>query len=160
MKRWLAAIAAASVALLAQAGDTVYKVVGPDGKVSYSQMPPASAPARKMEFNNLPATPLPEHVLRFRQEMEKNISQKLTAAAAPTQGLRLYSAKWCVYCRHAKAWLGAKGVAYTEVDIDTPQGMQEFATTGGSRSVPLLIGPSVRVQGFSEEAYTAATTKR
>jgi glutaredoxin len=112
-----------------------------------------------MEFNNLPATALPEHVLRFRQEMEKSISQKL-AAAVPTQGLRLYSAKWCVYCRHAKAWLGAKGVAYTEVDIDTPQGMQEFAATGGRGSVPLLIGPSVRVQGFSEEAYTAATAKR
>jgi glutaredoxin len=145
-----------ATACAAQAGDAVYKSVGPDGKVTYSQTPPQSGTVRKMAFDNLPASPLPEHVLKFRQEMEKNIAQKQQAAVAPVQGLRLFSAKWCVYCRHAKAWLGSKGIAYAEVDIDTPQGMAEFAATGAAKSVPLLVGPGVRLQGFSEEAYASA----
>lgn len=146
-----------AAACVAHAGDAVYKSVASDGKVTYSQTPPQSGAARKMSFDNLPASPLPEHVLRFRQEMEKNIAQKQQAATAPSQGLRLFSAKWCVYCRHAKAWLGSKGVPYVEVDIDTPQGMTEFAATGVAKSVPLLVGPGVRVQGFSEDAYASAT---
>jgi hypothetical protein len=41
--------------------DTVYKTIDPDGRVIYSQNPPADGKVSKeLSFASLPATPLPE----------------------------------------------------------------------------------------------------
>jgi glutaredoxin len=144
----------------AHGGDAVYKFVGPDGKVIYSQTPPADGKLDKMmAFEHLPATPLPAHVLAFRAEMERSIAQKVAQAnAPPPDRLRLFSARWCGYCRQAQAWLAAQKVPYQNMDIDTPEGMSEFVLTGKG-SVPLLLGPGIKVRGFSVPAYSAALAK-
>lgn len=149
------------VAGAAHGGDAIYKSVGPDGKVVYSQTPPADGKVdKKMTFEQLPATPLPAHVLAFRAEMERNIALKVTQANAPPTGrLRLFSAQWCGYCKLAQAWLAAHKVPYLTLDIDTPEGMSEFVRTGKKGGIPLLLGPNVDLRGFSEAAYAAALAK-
>lgn len=146
----------------AAAAQQVYKVVGPDGKVTYSQTPPppGSKLEKTLEFQELPSTPMPDYVLKFRQELEKSIDAKQKAQAEAPQALRLFTAKWCGYCRQAKGWLSQRGMAFQEVDIETPGGMAEFARTGGRRSVPLLIGPGLRLQGFSADGYAQALAHR
>lgn len=162
MGRWHGAACLAVLLALpcaAGASDKVYKSTGPDGKVVYSQTPPAEGRVDKqLSFDHLPATALPDYVLKFRAEMERNIAlkQKSTAPANTSQ-LRLFTAKWCGYCRQAQAWLAGRGIAYTALDIDTPQGMTEFVrSSGGKGGVPLLVGPQVRVQGYTAAAYQAA----
>jgi len=45
--------------------ETVYKSVGPGGRITYSQDPPSAGKVEKtLSFTNLPSTPLPESVLR------------------------------------------------------------------------------------------------
>ncbi|HZY20397.1 MAG TPA: glutaredoxin domain-containing protein [Ramlibacter sp.] len=144
----------AAGAALAQGRDTVYRSVGPDGRITYSQVPPAEGRTdRKLEFEHLPATPLPAYLRAFRDDLARGPA---VPRASATAGLQLFSASWCVYCRQAKAWLAARGVGYQELDIDSPGGMAEFVRAGGKGGVPLLVGAQVRLQGFSESAYGAA----
>lgn len=152
-------LAIACCGATAQGRDTVYKSVGPDGKITYSQAAPDDrSKAQKLEFQQLPSSPLPDYVLKFRQEVERNAGAR--PAAAPATGLRMFSAAWCGYCKEARKWLLAHGVAYQELDIDTPAGMAEFArSSSGKGGVPLLVGPNVRLQGFSAGAYASALGK-
>ncbi|TFZ04128.1 glutaredoxin domain-containing protein [Ramlibacter humi] len=139
----------------AQGSDTVYRSVGPDGRVTYSQTPPSQGKLdRKLEFEKLPATPLPAYLLQFRQDVSRE------AQAPQPTGLRLFSATWCGYCKQAKAWLNANGMAYEELDIDKSAGLAGFRQAGGGGGVPLLVGPQVRLQGFTAEAYATALAKR
>jgi glutaredoxin len=155
MTRAIVAILFAALALpaMAQGKDTVYRSVGPDGRVTYSQTPPAQGQVdRKLEFDKLPATPLPAYLLQFRQD----VSRAAAAAMAPPSGLTLFSAVWCGYCKQAKAWLRANNQPFQEVDIDQPSGLAEFRKVGGGGGVPLLVGPQLKLQGFTPEAYAAA----
>ncbi len=134
--------------------DTIYKSVGPDGRVTYSQKPPAGAKIEKtLSYENLPATPLPDSVARYRDELQKSVQKRFADAGSDGGTPVIFTAVWCGYCRQAKAYLGAKGIAYREYDVETPDGMRAFAQAGGSRGVPLLVWKGRRVQGFSLDAY-------
>ena len=131
---------------------TVYKSVGPDGKVVYSDSPPVDAKkTSKLKFDNLPSSPLPAP-----QRSATEPRRPSTSAAVPmTTAVVLYSASWCGYCKAAKAYLGARRIAYREIDVDTESGQAAFAQAGGGRGIPLLVAGGQRVQGFSQAAYEA-----
>jgi glutaredoxin len=57
--------------------------------------------------------------------------------------------------QQAKAYLGARQVGYREFDIDTKEGLAQFARIGGKSGVPLLLVNGQRVSGFSPAAYSA-----
>ena len=146
-------VALAFASASALAADTVYKVVQPDGSVVYSDRPPAAGKSDILEFRNLPASPLPESVIRFRAEIEKSLKARAAALKEPQAGeLRFFTAKWCPHCRRAKAYLQQRGLPFTEYDIDTPDGMAAFVQASG-RAVPLLVSSAGRVQGYSEGKY-------
>lgn len=134
--------------------DTVYRSISPDGRVVYSDQPPSAGKVQRIySFENLPASPVPESVRRYRQDLESGMKKRLASQATPVSGTQLYSASWCGYCRKAKAYLGEKGIPYQEVDIDTPEGAKAFALAGGGGGIPLLLSKGQRVQGFSTAAY-------
>lgn len=150
----VAAMLIALAAAVTAAEKTLYKTVGPDGQIVYSDKPPTQGRVEKtMKFEDLPATPLPVARSAYLEWLKTRPS---IAAAPPAGEVQLFSAAWCGYCRRAKAWLGAKGVAYREFDIDTPAGMAAYAAAGGGKGVPLLVKGGQRVQGFAEAAYAAA----
>jgi len=54
--------------------ETLYKTIGPDGRVEYTDRPPADGKAAKtLNFADLPATPLPDSVLRYREQLKKSM---------------------------------------------------------------------------------------
>ncbi len=143
----------AGLAAAPAAAQTLYKSIGPDGAVVYSDRPPPGGRVEKtMKFDNLPASALPAATTAHLEQQLKNLRAS-SAAAAPAGDVVLYSAQWCGYCKKAKAWLAENRVAYREVDIDTPDGMASFAQAGGGKGVPLLLAGGERVQGFSTGAY-------
>lgn len=149
----LAALVALTSAGVADAADTVYKVVAPDGSVIYSDRPPDASKSATLEFRHLPASPLSESAIRFRAEIEKSIKARTAALSEPQAGeLRFFTAQWCPHCRRAKAYLAQRRVPFTEYDIETPDGMTAFVQAGG-RAVPLLVSSTGRVQGYSEGSY-------
>ncbi|MCL2635071.1 MAG: glutaredoxin family protein [Betaproteobacteria bacterium] len=133
-------------------GDTIYRSISPDGRVIYSDQPPSTGKIEKVySFENLPASPVPEAVERYRKQLEKGMKDRHPATT--TTGTQLYSATWCGYCRKAKAYLGARSIPYQEIDIDTSEGKQAFVMAGGSGGIPLLLSNGKRIQGFTDSAY-------
>lgn len=150
----MVALTFAAVAFVAGA-ETVYKRIGPDGEIIYSDKPPAGAErSQTLEFRNLPSSPLPPEVLRFREQLEKSAQGRIAAARAPRASeVQLFTAKWCGHCKRAKAHLAASQVSYSEYDIEDIDGMRAFIAAGGRGGVPLLISGPHRLQGYSAGAY-------
>ena len=136
-------------------GETIYRSVGPDGKITYSQRPPADGKVDKtLVLQNLPSSPLPESALRYQAELIKSMNKRLADQAKPYREVpTLFMAQWCGYCKQAKSYLAEKGIAYREYDIDTPDGMRAFVEAGERRGIPVLLTNGQRVQGFSRQAY-------
>jgi glutaredoxin len=135
--------------LTAPHAETLYKSITPDGRVLYSDHPPAQGRVVKtMVPDAAPSTALPASAAEQLRKL-----RALFPTAAPTSGVVLYSAVWCGYCKKAKAYLAGKGVTYQEVDIDTADGLAAYAQAGGGKGVPLLLAGGQRVQGFSPAAY-------
>ncbi len=153
MKKLLV-LASLLVPLLGYAG-TLYKSVGANGEITYSDQPPDKGKVEKtFNLSNLPSTPLPDSVVRYRNELEKSLKTRL-ADSAPRDSAQpvLFSAKWCGYCRQAEAYLAEKKISYTRQDIDTPDGMRALVASGSGRGVPVLLVKGQKVQGFSRPAY-------
>ena len=155
----LAAFALASGAIQA---DTVYRSVDSEGRVTYSQRPPAGNKIdKKLVYENLPSSPLPEATLRYRAELMKSMNAKLAGAAKPFRGPPvLFMAQWCGYCKQAKAYLAEKRIAYVEHDIDTSSGMRAYVEAGETKGVPVMFANGQRLQGFSRSAYDALFARR
>jgi glutaredoxin len=139
------------------AADTLYKSVGKDGRITYSDKPPAEDRVEKtLRSESLPNTALPAATYSYVEQLRKN----KTSAPARTNSVVLFTAPWCGYCKQAKAYLSGKGIAFQEIDIDTRSGMTAFAEAGGGGGVPLLIAAGQSVQGFSPAAYDSLFAKR
>lgn len=136
-------------------GGTLYKSIGPDGKVIYSDEPPANARIEKtLTYENLPASPLPESILRYRQELQRSVQNRLRNSSRRSQdNVQLFTAAWCGYCRKAKAYLAERSIPYQEYDIDTPDGKQTFVEAGAASGIPLLLWKGKQMQGFTKAGY-------
>ena len=143
---------------------TVYKSVGADGRVVYSDKPPVTGRLEKtMSFENLPSSTLPASASSYVEQLKRMHARDAAQAAAappPQHGVVLYSAPWCGYCRKAKAWLAGKGIAYRDIDVETPDGMAAFAGAGGGGGIPVIVADGHRVSGFSSAAYDALFAPR
>jgi len=134
---------------------TLYKSVGPDGRIVYGDRPPADGrSAQTLKFENLPSSPLSPATLAYLEQLKKGGATP-QVAPPPSAELVLFTASWCGYCRKAKAYLATKGMPYKEIDIESNTGAASFAQAGGQRGVPLLVRNGQRVQGFSVAAYDA-----
>ena len=129
---------------------TLYKSIGPDGKATYSDKPPAQGRLEKtLKVENLPNSALPQSLLEELEVLRRSGAR----AKLPSSGTLLFAASWCGYCRQAKSYLASKNIEYDEIDIDTPSGKSAFAAAGGGRGVPLLVFNGQQVRGFSAQAY-------
>lgn len=131
---------------------TVYKSIGPGGKVIYSDQRPAHAKVVKtLTFVELPSSPVPALPKQTPSRIEPP-----TPAPGPLQvdGVVLYSATWCGYCKLAKIYLAHQGIAYSDIDIDTTNGRASFEANGRG-GVPLLRQGSRGIRGFTAEGYDA-----
>lgn len=144
------------------AAETLYKSIGADGRVIYSDHPPADAKVQKtLTFSNLPASPLPEAVLRYRQQLQQSTGNRQTSPAARFSGnIQLFTAAWCGYCKKAKAYLAEKKISYQEYDIDTDAGRQAFGEAGNASGIPLLLWQGKQLQGFSRGSYDSLLGQR
>lgn len=63
--------------------------------------------------------------------------------------VKILTTTWCGVCKQAKAWLAAKGINFTEYDVETSDiGRQEFRRLAG-KGVPIILVGNQRMDGFS-----------
>ncbi|MCS6946420.1 MAG: glutaredoxin 3 [Steroidobacteraceae bacterium] len=77
------------------------------------------------------------------------------SASAParvsTPRVIVYATAWCPYCERARQLLRAKGVAFTEIDVDAdPERRAEMERLSGRRTVPQIFIGATHVGGCDD----------
>jgi glutaredoxin len=131
----------AAVALLlggAAAGALAqYKIVGPDGKVTYTDKPPAAADVR---LGN--GTPGADSGATGGMPYE-------TRQAMAKYPVTLYASKNCAPCDQARDALRARGVPFNEYSIVMDADIAALQARFGSTSVPVITIGSQSMKGYS-----------
>ena len=138
-----AAIAAIVLAGGALAQSSVYRWVDKDGKVHFSDSPPADA----------------KEVTQRR--VGGDVPQDLPFAsreAARRNPVTLYVARGCGQpCDDAKALLGRRGVPYAEADpLLSSKDAESLSKLVGALEVPVLLVGSRHLKGYEEGGWQAA----
>ncbi len=134
------ALAACPLAALAQ-----YKVVNPDGSVSYTDRPPIASDVKitPMKRGVLPAT-------AAAGELPFELRQ--VAARYP---VTLYTASDCTPCDSGRQLLVARGVPYVERTVTTEEDAQALDRLAGGRMVPALTIGAQALRGFSQQDWSS-----
>jgi glutaredoxin len=141
-------VALAALALWAGvAGAQVYRIVGPDGRVTFSDRPPPDAKATPAQSLAIPpvsgATPgavvLPAEV----------------RAAAGRFPVTLYTGADCNACASVRDFLASRGVPYTERTVSTDEDVRALGRLmGAAPRVPFATIGGQHVLGFSDAEWT------
>lgn len=130
-------------AALTTQAQPVYRIVAPDGRVTFSDKPPsaaaqgssrssASAPGRAAEAD------LP---FELRQSM----------ARFP---VTLYAGAGCVPCNAGRLLLQGRGVPYTEFTVASNADIEALQRISGDNSLPFLTIGGQKIKGFSQAEWT------
>jgi glutaredoxin len=136
------ALAAAAVALPAQA---LYKVVGPDGKVTYTDRPPSVGEGKVTPLTSTGAA-APVNASELPLELRQVVVR---------YPVTLYVVADCSPCDSARSLLRQRGIPFAERVVATEEDTEAVMRLLGTRDVPsLTIGAQV-LRGFSAETWSA-----
>lgn len=143
-----AAIAVAAAGLLASAANAqqVYRIVGPDGKVSFSDQPPpaaSNAKATTSAGNPGASSGASGGVLPYEL---RQIASKYPVT--------LYTGESCGPCTSARAMLTSRGIPFTEKIVATPEDIKALQRLSGDTSLPFATIGGQQLNGFSDAEWT------
>ena len=124
-----------------------YKVVGPDGSITYTDRPPTTSTARITPIGKTAGAPA---AAKFDPSLPVELRQ-LTQRYPVT----LYTTANCPPCDAGRLWLAQRSVPYSERSVLTPEDEQALALLVGGRSVPSLTIGAQPVRGFAEADWLA-----
>jgi glutaredoxin len=126
----------------------LYKVVGPDGKVTYTDRAPAEASStvKSLGRDGVTTLPAPDPDSLLPLEL------RLLVAKYP---FTLYTGVDCAPCDSARQLLQQRGVPYTEKQVLSEADAAAFEVAVGARTIPgATIGPQP-LRGFSPTDWNA-----
>lgn len=139
------AICASAACILASPAQAqqVYRIVGADGKVTFSDKPPVDTNAKVTSGAGGgggagASSPLP---FELRQ----------VAAKYP---VTLYTGEGCGPCVSARSMLITRGIPFTEKTVTTVDDTQALQRVSGDNSLPFATIGSQQLKGFSDSEWT------
>lgn len=137
------ALAASLASPLSQA-QQVYRIVGPDGKVTFSDRPPISDSNAKVSESSAKGTGGASAAgLPFEL---RQVAQKYPVT--------LYTSDNCGPCGSARTMLNGRGIPFSEKTVTTTQDAQALQRLSGETSLPFLTIGSQQLKGFSDAEWT------
>jgi glutaredoxin len=130
----------------ANADAQLYKWVGPDGKVTYTDTPPPAS-ARHVETKSLGASEVNTTGLPY------ELSEAVKASP-----VTLYSTRNCAPCDDGKKLLTARGVPFAEKTVSSNEDIAEFKKVNGDAQLPVLLVGRNKERGFEPSAWNATLT--
>jgi glutaredoxin len=130
----------------------VYKWTDPSGKVHYGDRPPEDAKKQELAIR-IPSYDGPVEVTDWAAVLRR----KSPSAPAPQSrgGITMYATDWCPHCRNARKYFEARGIAFTEINVETSEsGRKEYQALGG-KGVPLIVVGDKLMRGFSPQRFEA-----
>ena len=135
----LALVALAPTHAQAQA---VYRIVGPDGRVSFSNKPPATSGAAAPLAGSArePASGGQTLPYDFQQVVNK-------------YPVTVYTAKDCAPCDSGRNLLRTRGLPFTEKTVTTPEDAEALQRLSGTASLPVLAVGGQQIKGYSDAEW-------
>jgi glutaredoxin len=143
-------IGALAVLLTAAApAQTLYRIVGPDGRVTYTDRPPPGATGAPLGSTaSRPAGPASGVDARAMADWPATLRQ-----AATRYPVTFYAAEGCPPCEEARRLLQRRGVPYTERRVSTEEDVRRLQELTGGRLVPAATIGRQAVSGFQEQDW-------
>jgi glutaredoxin len=124
----------------------LYKWVGEDGKITYSDTPPPGT-AKKVEKKSIEISTGDTTDLPFE-----------LADARKKNPVTLYTATSCVPCEDGRALLSARGIPFSEKTVTSTQDVARLKQVSGDSQLPVLVVGSRKRQGYDAEAWNTDLT--
>lgn len=143
----LAALGAAAASLSLGAGAQVYRITGPDGRVTFSDRPPPEAAGK--------ATPAPTLAMPAGNAAGAGAALPFELRSVASRfPVTLYSGTDCGVCGSARNFLTGRGVPFTERTVSTNDDVAELRRLSGEARVPFLTVGNQQLHGYSETEWT------
>ena len=123
---------------------TVYRIVGADGRVTFSDKPPTtrddkvSATGRGGRAIELGNSPLP-------YELSQVVSRF---------PVTLYTSTSCAPCGAGRTLLSSRGVPFSERTVNTNEDIEALGRISGENSLPFLTIGGQKIKGYSDTEWT------
>lgn len=126
---------------LAQA-QGVYRIVGPDGRVTFSDRPPAEAQTAPVPTPPRSTPPSPTTTLPF--ELRQIVAR---------YPVTLHASADCAPCATSRQWLIQRGIPFTEKTVTSPDDAQALQRLSGELTLPVLTVGAQVLRGFSASEW-------
>jgi len=141
----LAPLLACVLLVVAAGAHAQYKVVGPDGTITYTDRAPAPEQGRVLTVNGRTAASAPESDLPY-ELREPAKRYPVTLYVAPSG---------CEPCDSGRGMLRKRGVPYSEHVVSSPEDAEALERLSGSREAPTLTIGSQVVRGYAPELWSS-----
>ncbi len=135
-------LAAAAAGTPAQ---TVYRIVGPDGRVTFSDRPPTEPQAQAKPAKVGGAGPDDDGHAALPYALRE------VAARYP---VALYSSSNCAPCDSARQLLQARGIPFTEYTVSSAEDIEALQKLSGQNSLPFATIGRQHLPGYAEAEWT------
>lgn len=135
-----------AVALLGAWGaqaQTVFRIVGADGRVTFSDKPPVTAD------QNVTATGRGGRPVEVANTSLPFELRQVTARYPVT----LYTSAGCAPCSSGRALLTGRGIPFTERTVTTTEDTEALARLSGEAALPFLTIGGQKIKGFSDAEW-------
>jgi glutaredoxin len=119
----------------------LYKWVGPDGKVNYTDTPPPPS-AKQVETKSLSTGEVSTSDLPFE-----------LAGAVRSSPVTLYTGKNCIPCEDGRKMLSERGIPYKEKTVSSNEDIEHLRKIAGDSNVPVLLVGRRKESGFQRSAW-------
>jgi glutaredoxin len=146
MGTWKALAVFSAAALLVTMGaqaQTVYRIVGADGRVTFSDKPPVSS-------DNVTATGRGGKALELGNGTLPFELRQVTTRYPVT----IYTSANCAPCGAGRNLLSNRGVPFTERTINTAEDTDALIRISGENALPFLTIGGQKIKGFADAEWT------
>jgi glutaredoxin len=133
-----------AAAVQAQDSKQVYRYVDADGRVVYSDKPPP-ANAKNAQTKNINSN--------YIETNDMSLAEQQATERFP---VTLYTFACGELCDNATGLLNKRGVPFTTVDVQTPDGAKKLQAVAGEMTAPVLaVGDKLVYKGYNETRWQA-----
>lgn len=125
----------------ASPAQTIYRSVGPDGKVTFSDKPPAANASGVGTAGGAQSASGAALPFELRQ-------------ASSRFPVTLYTSNGCAPCGAGRTLLANRGIPFTERTVNTAEDVEALKRLSGDGSLPVLTIGSQQLKGFSDTEWT------
>jgi glutaredoxin len=122
----------------------VYRIVGPDGKVSFSDKPPAASEKAKVEVTGVAGASSAASNTDLPYELRQ---------VAGKYPVTLYTGPNCAPCDTGRGTLSNRGIPFTERTVSSAADLEQLKKLSGESSLPFLTIGSQRLKGYSDSEW-------